>query len=101
VADTRGIDRIYDFVDSVVDSVDKTINRSKHADKATLRREARTAAAEPATPLRQSKFRITEALDSETSERIFIVTDGKVRAECNTRQMAETLLATLAKEGGA
>jgi hypothetical protein len=99
VADTRGnIDRFFDGLDGIADTLDRTINRQKPSpNKKTAKAQARPAPVTAAV-LRQSKFHITEAIDSETSAPIFIVTDGKVRAECNSRPMAEKLLATLQAE---
>jgi hypothetical protein len=106
VADTRGIDRVFDLVDSVVDKADRVLNRAKytedthkirHASKKVIGTEEVKASPLPstATAIVTRQFRIIEAVDSESGITIFVVTNGGQRAECSTRELAEKILCML------
>jgi hypothetical protein len=98
VTDTRGIDRFFDAVDSLVDKTDRVLNRTKYVeDKHKARRaeaidgkQAKKPA--PSTAVASRRFRIIEATDAQSGDTIFVVTDGSARAECSTRELAEKIL---------
>lgn len=104
MADTKGIDRVFDLVDSMVEKADRVLNRAKYTDDAHKIRHATTkkAVGTETSPVVQSfstetaiaprPFRIIEAVDSESGFTIFVVTNGSQRAECSTRELAEKIL---------
>ena len=106
MTDTRGIDRFFDAVDSLVDKTDRVLNRTKYVeDKHKARRaeaidgkqDGKQAKPPKATPasngtIATRRYRIIEAVDAQSGDTIFVVTDGKARAECSTRELAEKIL---------
>lgn len=104
MADTSGIDRFFDLIDSGVEKVDRVLNRTKYTeDKHKARRAAiddkqakppkvTPAPASSSTAVATRRFRIIEAVDAQSGETIFVVTDGNARAECSTRELAEKIL---------
>lgn len=103
VTDTSGIDRIFDLVDNAVDKVDRVLNRTKHTEDQHRTRRAKSgtmidaalkaeAPASSSTALAPRRFRIVEAIAAESGTTIFVVTNGSVRAECTTRELAEKIL---------
>lgn len=103
MTDTNGIDRFFDAVDSLVDKTDRVLNRTKYTeDKYKTRRteaidgkQAKPPKATPAsngTTIATRRFRIIEAVDAQSGDTIFVVTDGTTRAECSTHEMAEKIL---------
>jgi hypothetical protein len=99
VTDTRGIDRFFDAVDSLVDKTDRVLNRTKYIEEKHKDRrghvkvvEEPKAPASAATAITSRRFRIIEAVDAQSGDTIFVVTDGKARAECSTRELAEKIL---------
>ena len=97
------IDRVFDLVDSVVDKTDRVLNRAKHTEEQhRARRAKRSEVAAPSvkvdkepsssTAIATRRFRIVEAIAAESGSTIFVVTNGTVRAECTTRELAEKIL---------
>lgn len=102
------IDRVFDLVDSVVDKTDRVLNRAKHTEAQHRARRAsrgEVAAASgtarvvreksspsSSTAIAPRRFRIVEAIAAESGNTIFVVTNGTVRAECTTRELAEKIL---------
>lgn len=106
-ANTSSIDRIFDMVDSVVDKADRVLNRTKYTeeqhrtrrakkpvviDTASTVKVAKAETSSPSTAIAPRRFRIVEAIAAESGVAIFVVTNGTVRAECSTREMAEKIL---------
>ena len=101
---TSAIDRVFDLVDSVVDKTDRVLNRAKYTEEhLRARRSKRSEVASPSakvvreTPsssgaIATRRFRIVEAIAAESGSTIFVVTNGTVRAECTTRELAEKIL---------
>jgi len=116
---TQAIDRVYDIVDGGIDKIDHAIKRAKslgdkHADRRDgrpLKRDGRlpkksvvidtsstvkVTKKEPSTDAKSPRrFRVVEAIDAQTGETVFVVTNGNVRAECTTRELAERILRML------
>lgn len=105
---TSAIDRVFDMIDSVVDKTDRVLNRTKYTEEQHRSRRAKrpvidtaptvkTTASAPSsssptsTALATKRFRIVETA-SDNGTMIFVVTNGKVRAECTTRELAEKIL---------
>jgi hypothetical protein len=114
VTDPSGsaIDRVFDLVDSVVDKADRVLNRAKYTeDQHRSRRgekrakvidvdtspSVKTKTTESKVPATTSmavtskRFRVVEAI-APGGATIFVVTNGAVRAECTTRELAEKIL---------
>ena len=109
----NAIDRLFDFVDSSVEKVDRVINRAKYTEEQHLARRAKgveviakpkqkpakkmTAPGPPVTTAALShkpRFYIVESIVPTGT--VFVVTDGdKARAECSTRELAQKLLHAL------
>jgi hypothetical protein len=110
----NAIDRLFDFVDSSVEKVDRVINRAKYTEEQHLARRAKgveviaakpkqkpakkmTALGPPVTMAGLShkpRFYIVESIVPTGT--VFVVTDGdKARAECSTRELAQKLLHAL------
>lgn len=101
---TSAIDRVFDLVDSVVDKTDRVLNRAKYTEEQHRARRAKRSevAAAPSvkvdkepsssTAIATRRFRIVEAIAAESGSTIFVVTNGAVRAECTTRELAEKIL---------
>lgn len=83
------IDRVYDFVDNVVDAFDRGADRAKDLDDRAARRASTAIAKRPS-------WRIEEVTDATSGAKIWIVTDGAgARAECTTPELAATILRKL------
>lgn len=108
-SNTNSIDRVFDLIDDTVDKVDRVLNRSKYTEDQHRTRRAKAGrqerldtsptvkVAKPAPPststaIAARQFRIVEAIAAETGTTIFVVTNGTVRAECSTRDLAEKIL---------
>ena len=116
------IDRVFDFVDSAVDKVDRVLNRAKYTEEQHRERRTRkqvvidtasavkvarspgdlrvvkaeTSAPSSSVALATRRFRIVEAVDASSGQTIFVVTNGgDARAECSTRVLAEKILRAL------
>lgn len=104
---TSAIDRVFDLVDSFADKADRVLNRAKHTEAQHRARRAQRGevAAAPgtarvvrekspssSTAIAPRRFRIVEAIAAESGNTIFVVTNGTVRAECTTRELAEKIL---------
>ncbi len=110
----NAIDRLFDFVDSSVEKIDRVINRTKYTEEQHLARRAKGAEIVTGTPkqkptkkraalgaaatttalARKPRFYIVESI--VPSGTLYVVTDGgKARAECSTRELAEKLLHSL------
>lgn len=90
------IDRFYDGVDRIVDTVTGSVDRvRKLEDRADEKSQDATVSSE--TALVAPRYRLIEAIDAETGRATFVVTDGKVRCECDTRGNAEKILAAINK----
>lgn len=100
------IDRVFDAVDSFADKADRVLNRTKHTEDQLRVRRARRADVDTSpsvkvrrpsssTALATRRFQIVEAIAAESGTAIFIVTNGDVKAECNTRAIAEKILHAL------
>jgi hypothetical protein len=117
------IDRVFDLVDSVVDKADHVLNRAKRTEEQHRARHAKRAeidtapsvkvktggsnevrrdgspssssVSSPSTTVARRRFRVVEAIAAETGKTIFVVTNGDVRAECTTRELAEKILRAL------
>jgi exosome complex RNA-binding protein Rrp4 len=95
---TSAIDRVYDLVDSALDGVDRVLNSAKYEEQHQVRRanakkvETIDTAPATSTALATRRFRIIEAIAAESGITIFVVTNGSVRAECTTRELAEKIL---------
>ena len=114
---TQAIDRVYDIVDGGIDKIDHAFKRAKSlGDKyggkrdgqspkrdgrlpkksvvidtsATVKVTKKDPSAAAANPSR--RFRVVEAIDAQSGETLFVVTNGNVRAECTTRELAERIL---------
>ena len=109
---TRSIDKLFDFVDSVVDGADRVLNRSKYADEtlqehAQERRRKRVIDTVPEKPTKSSPsiaivkkahFYIVESVDPKSGQTIYVVTDGgNARTEGATREFAAQILRALEK----
>ncbi len=101
---TKKIDNFFDVVDNALSGADRVLNRSKYAeDKLKTHRaeadvkdakpQAKSSQASTSTAIATRRFRIIEAVDAQSGETIFVVTDGgNARAECTTRELAEKIL---------
>jgi hypothetical protein len=112
----NAIDRLFDFVDSGVDKIDRVLNRAKyteelhHARRAKIidsspkqrqpgKQPAKQPAKKVAAPVsttalaRKSRYYIVESITPTGT--LFIVTDGGARAECATRELAVKILHAL------
>lgn len=111
----NAIDRLFDFVDSSVEKVDRVINRAKYTEEQHHARRAKgveviatapkqkkpakkiASLGPPATAAalaRKPRFYIVESIVPTGT--MFVVTDGdKARAECSTRELAQKLLHAL------
>lgn len=99
---TKKIDRFFGALDNALDGADRVLNHAKYAEdkleghRAAAKAKAPAAAApSTSTAIAARRFRIIEALDAETGETIFVVTDGNSRAACSTRELAEKLLSAV------
>jgi hypothetical protein len=88
---TRTINQLFDFFSSTADKVDHVIGASKPAPR---QRQSRTTPA-PSHSNSPSRFRIIEATCAESGTPIFIVTDGRNKAECNSIEFARHLVGVL------
>ena len=111
---TRAIDRLFDFVDSGVEAADRVLNRHKYTEEQHLERrknqrrevieaeqvtkpKAKAPSASQAVAKRLH-FYIVESIDPKSGGTIFVVTDGgNARAECTTRELANSILRALEK----
>ncbi len=106
----NAIDRVFDFVDSGVDKIDRVLNRGKytaeqhrvrrakspaHAEIKEATKSKKPAPAASTTALaRKTRFYIVESISP--SGTLFVVTDGgNARVECTTRELAVRILHTL------
>lgn len=88
------------MVDNVIDKTDRVLNRAKYSEEQHKARRGRVegkveetkAPHATSTAIATRRFRIVEALDAQTGETIFVVTDGNSRAACSTRELAEKIL---------
>ena len=101
---TSAIDRVFDLVDSVVDKADHVLNRSKYTEEQHRARRAKRAEVidtapsvkvSSSTTLAVRQWKIIEALDAQSGAAIFVVTNGRERAECSTRELADKLVRML------
>ena len=102
MADTSGIDSVFDFIDNGIDQIDRVLNRHKHIDDKLKGAHdepppaSEVKSAKPSTPSTpwpaRHRFRLIESLDGETGETYFVVTNGIERTECNSRAMAEQIM---------
>lgn len=98
---TEKIDNFFDVVDRALGGADRVLNRSKYAeDKLKTPQESNVKVKVPSpyessTAIATRRFHIIEALDAQTGETIFTVTDGNSSAACSTRELAERLLRAL------
>jgi len=110
VADSTisAIDRFFDALDRGAEIADRVVNRTKYTEEQQhrVRNNANKKAPEvidttaavrahkpsPSTALATRQFRIVETAVPETGVMIFVVTNGSVRAECTTRELAEKIL---------
>jgi hypothetical protein len=92
---TNAINSFYDLFDKVADGADRVLNHGKRTAQSSARR---SKAIDTAPSVKVGKktaakrFRIIEAIAAETGSTIFVVTNGTVRAECTTRELAEKIL---------
>lgn len=97
---TAKIDKFFDALDSGIDNFGKVLGRVEKSTTKSVngqRAEAIDAHASEVgrgdptagTALAVSRFKIIEATDAETGMPVFIVTNGAVKAECSSREMAE------------
>jgi hypothetical protein len=116
---TSAIDRVFDLVDSGAEKLDRVLSRTKRVEDQHRARHARRVeiidtapsvktggtgvraeSADPsvrpaATALAVRKWRIVEAIAAESGTPIFVVTNGREKAECATRELAEKLVRML------
>lgn len=116
---TSAIDRVFDLVDSGVEKIDRVLNRTKYTEDQHRARRAkrmeiidtapgvktggtgvRAESADPsvrpaAKALAVRKWRIVEAIAAESGTPIFVVTNGREKAECATRELAEKFVRML------
>jgi len=99
------IDRAFDAADKTLGALDRVLNRSDNLNQ-KLRARGKSIDTAPsvkvkkpsASPSRSTaivakpRFRIVEAIATETGKPIFVVTNGTVSAECTTRELAEKIL---------
>jgi hypothetical protein len=115
----RGINRLFDWLDNSVDTVDQVLNRKQrleadHKTRRSKRREiidtdpapaaepqakAPKAATSTSTGLaKKPHFYIMESVDPASGKTLYVVTDGRVaRTECATREFAVEILRALEK----
>lgn len=110
----NAIDRLFDFVDSGVEKLDRVINRGKcTAEQHQARRVARTEGAAPVSRPRSKRLAPSPSAASalvphkphlyivesiSPSGTLYVVTDGdSARVECSTREMAQKILHALEK----
>lgn len=86
---TRTINQLFDFFSNAADKVDHVIGASKPAPW-----QSRSTSA-PSHSKSPSRFRIIEATCAESGALIFIVTDGRDKAECNSLEFARHLVGVL------
>ena len=105
----NAIDRLFDFVDSGVDKIDRVLNRAKYTEEQHHARRAKVidSSPKPAKPstkkvtapvstvalARKSRYYIVESITPTGT--LFVVTDGGARAECATRELAVKILHAL------
>lgn len=108
----NAIDRLFDFVDSGVDKIDRVLNRAKYTEEQHHARRAKVIDSSPkprqpakpstkkvAAPVstvalaRKSRYYIVESITPTGT--LFVVTDGGARAECATRELALKILHAL------
>ena len=95
MADTRGIDRVFDGVDKIVDSVGRFFDSNKHVEDKRTERTARAEAEPASTELARRRYKVIEVVDAETNALSWIVTDGVARCECTSRAMADKVVRAL------
>jgi len=85
------IDRFFDRIDGAVSVVDRILGRSDAAvRRARGEQDGRgNRAIAPSKVVAPRRFRIEEVLDAQTGERVFLVTDGRTRAECRDGRAAD------------
>lgn len=89
------IDRIYDRAEGLVDGADRVLNRHKRMEQKVVSKRGqgphatRPAAANSATAIVRQRYRMVDAIDTESGSEVFVVTDGAERAVCSSRAMAE------------
>ncbi len=106
----KAIDSFYDVVDRGVGVVSHVLDRSEKTDvraRTRLKRtpdvidaesvstpivNAKPPKAQTSTALAARRFRIIEAIAPDSGATIYVVTNGKERAECATRVLAEKIL---------
>jgi hypothetical protein len=112
----NSIDRLFDFVDSSVEKLDRVLNRGKYTAEqhqarrrvaraddtagSKLRPRAKRLAPPPTTTSalvhHKQRLHIVESISS--SGTLYVVTDGgSARVECSTREMAQKILHALEK----
>ena len=111
----NAIDRLFDFVDSGVEKLDRVINRGKYTAEQHQARRAKPServdapttskprskrlapsSATTATLVCKPHLYIVEAISP--SGTLYVVTDGdSARVECSTREMAQKILRALEK----
>lgn len=106
---TIAIDRLFDFVDSGVEKLDRVLNRGKatgelhRARRASRGKRAAAIDTSPVEPVKSNStalalkphFYIVESV-GPSGEINFVVTDGRdARTTCSTREFAEKVLRAL------
>jgi len=113
-----GIDAIFDLAEGALAAFDQVSGipgegagrrpgaaTAGEARRASPRDQARPAPGRP-TPTTASRalartvvsgaFRVDDVIDAETGRAVYVVTNGRDRAECNSREFAERVRASLA-----
>ena len=97
------IDRAFDAADKTLGALDRVLNRSERLDQ-KIRARGKSIDTAPSVKVKKPssstvlatkpkpQFRIVEAIAAETGKTVFVVTNGTVRAECTTRELAEKIL---------
>lgn len=88
---SAAIDRFFDRIDGAVSVVDRVLGRSDAAvRRARGEQDGRGhRAIAPSKAVASRRFRIEEVVDAQTGELVFVVTDGRTRAECRNREAAD------------
>ncbi len=92
---TKTIDRMFDFVDTAIGTLDHAASRVK-PNVSRRASGSHTGAPRPRAPgtstdtrIARTRWRVTEAIDASTGLPIFVVGSGADRCECNSRALAE------------